>query len=77
MSETEVAMSSMIMSSSVLAGCMMAAKYSVMLGELHLASTDTSCIRKQLEHCNELHNSKTCLQQRTYFVDVLNVILTA
>lgn len=50
MSETEVAMSSIMMSSSVLAGCIMAAKYSVMLGELHLARTETSC-KKQLLNC--------------------------
>lgn len=43
-SDTDVAMSSMIMSSSVVPGIRMEAKYSVMFGEQHLAKTDTSCI---------------------------------
>lgn len=42
-SETDVAMSSMMMRSSVVPGSMIEAKYSVMFGEQHLARTDTSC----------------------------------
>ena len=41
-SEREVAMSSMMISSSVVPGSIIDAKYSVMFGEQHLASTDTS-----------------------------------
>lgn len=42
-SEREVAMSSMMIRSSVVPGSIMDAKYSVIFGEQHLASTDTSC----------------------------------
>ena len=42
-SEREVAMSSMMISSSVVPGSIIDAKYSVMFGEQHLASTETSC----------------------------------
>lgn len=42
-SDTDVAMSSIMMSSSVVPGIRMDAKYSVMFGEQHLAKTDTSC----------------------------------
>lgn len=48
-SDTEVAISSIMMSSSVVPGIRMDAKYSVIFGEQHLAKTDTSCIRLILE----------------------------
>ena len=81
-SETEVAISSMMISSSVVPGSMVDAKYSVMFGEQHLASTDTSC--KALQHQNASH---VCIltvcsvaaggQQQACLVYVFNVILTA
>ena len=79
-SETEVAMSSMMMSSSVLAGCMMAAKYSVILGELHFANTDTSCRRNTHQawidaRCNRLTVMHKALSADLVYV--LNIILTA
>lgn len=48
-SDTEVAISSIMMSSSVVPGIRMDAKYSVIFGEQHLAKTDTSCISLILE----------------------------
>lgn len=72
-----------MISSSVVPGSMVDAKYSVMFGEQHLASTDTSC--KALQHQNAAH---ICIlivscsvaaggQQQACLVYVFNVILTA
>lgn len=84
MSETEVAMSSMIMSSSVLAGCMIAAKYSVMLGELHLAKTDTSCKDMRTSSMKVTQNAIISMNLSTRhkaycpnLVDVFDVVFTA
>ena len=84
-SETDVAMSSMMISNSVVPGSMMDAKYSVMFGEQHLASTDTSCRTianvKHRWFTGTLHirNDHAALDETcmTCLVNVFNVVLTA